>query len=158
MARWLCFFPAAHITHECDSDADWYDPSLQASQLMLPFPASKRPLAHGEHCAAAAKLKRPAVQFMHRAAPDASSLCLPASHASHSGCACVVVILPPSHCWHAPAPAPLYLPTLQSAHVVLPGVGWCRPASHASQYVEPAADCFLPMAHCVHDVCAVSGW
>jgi len=68
------------------------------------------------------------------------------------------VNLPPSHCSHAAALAPLYSPGLQLAHAVPPAASWCRPASHASQYVEPVAGWFLPASHRAHDVCAVDGW
>jgi hypothetical protein len=148
-----------HSEHKCDSGTDWYEPGWQSSQLLLPPRASKRPLAHTEQRAAAGKLKWPAVQFMQRKAPKASSLCFPASHGLHCDADAFAANLPPSHCLQSAALPPLYCPAEHELHDADPVALVNLPATHASQYVMPPPLWILPVSHtaqCALDVCSLS--
>jgi len=102
-----CFLPMAHCAHDVWAVAGWYDPGAHSTHALLPAWSWYAPLAQAAHDAAPLALDRPTVQFVHRTEPNACSLCCPAAQASHCDCAAETANLPPSHCLHAPALAPL---------------------------------------------------
>jgi hypothetical protein len=87
------------------------------------------------------------VQFVHRTEPKASSLCFPAAHPLHCDCPVEAANLPPLHCAHSVALAPLNAPAGHSSHDDAPVAFWCLPAVHGSQNVIAVPACCLPISH-----------
>lgn len=112
--------------------------AVQCAPLVFTVPTSPfRPAAQPLQTVTPAALYCPSAQSLQLIDPTASVLNVPARHVSHCTADSLSANLPPSHCWHVAALAPLYLPDGQASHVVRPGALWCRPAPHASQYVVP---------------------
>ena len=85
----LPYRPSAHGVHELLPVLFWYCPALQAEQAAADPALLHCPRAHASQAAAPGLLK------------------FPAAHGAQLSPPAVPRNLPPSHCWHAPALAPL---------------------------------------------------
>ena len=119
--------PAAQPAHAVRPVLLWYLPFAQATQwLLLPraiIALPIRPAAHELQAATPAALYWPSGHSLHAVDSVMFELCLPAAHVAHCDAVALAANLPPSHCLHSAALAPLYFPAGQASHEPNPAVG-----------------------------------